>query len=109
MKLLPLLHPLDPEPEFCCDGEAEERFDAQAEVWALLQWTQDELLPMLQADADECPDLQLIAQLVNDVLYVCDNMITVRLVDESIYAKLGQITISLLTLGKFPLLQASSN
>lgn len=67
----------------------------QKEIEKVIDWSENVLYPLLEQDLDEA-DAELVTNLLNDVLYVSDNMITIHLVNSFFYIKVGHFILKLL-------------
>ena len=68
----------------------------QKEMENLLEWSNNVLYPLLEDDTLDESDFDLIASIINDILYVSDNMITIHLVNNMFHFKMAHFAIKLL-------------
>lgn len=71
----------------------------QKEIEKIIEWSENVLFPLLEQDSDET-DVDLVIKLLNDILFVADNMIIIRAVNSMFYFKLGHFILKLLNTSK---------
>lgn len=72
----------------------------QKEIEDVLEWGDSFLYPLLQNDQIGETEKDLVVTLLEDILYVSDNMVIVHFVNNWFHFKLGRFTLKLLGSGK---------
>lgn len=77
-----------------------ETINHQKEIENVLEWGDNVLYPLLQNEALEEAQLKLITTILEDILYVSDNMIIIHLVNNAFHFKIGRFVLKLLSTSK---------